>query len=232
MKELIDFHPLNWIEANTLKPLSYESDKCEYTTVECVIPRGFQAYCKILHSMYIDETVSDKSELWDTHEDVEPTLSSRIYWKDISKELGIPLKPEINGFTFWCHFNKNWPRYLVSPEGGTMDSDSLDQLIELLPNHESCYFYYHLLKSESYHPRLFLGKLSEVNQLIQQDDLRGTPTYLWSEDNRWCVCTDYDLDFTIVGGTEELIEEICANETLETLRVELTTRIDYKSYIV
>lgn len=34
------------------------------------------------------------------------------------------------------------------------------------------------------------------------------PNLWWPEDRAWCVASEIDLDYTLVGGTEELIGEL------------------------
>ncbi|MFB4305042.1 hypothetical protein [Actinomadura sp. GTD37] len=49
-----------------------------------------------------------------------------------------------------------------------------------------------------------------------------SPNLFWPDDRAWCVTTETDLDSTYLGGTAALIAEILADERLEALPVEVT----------
>lgn len=46
-----------------------------------------------------------------------------------------------------------------------------------------------------------------------------SPSILWPEDHAWAMVTEVDFDSTIVAGSAELIEEICADDRLEALPI-------------
>ena len=68
-------------------------------------------------------------------------------------------------------------------------------------------------------PIRFAGALDEVIDFLKENKYQLSPEYLWPADRGWCVCSDYDLTFTIVGGPQELISAILGNDTLEALQV-------------
>jgi len=43
------------------------------------------------------------------------------------------------------------------------------------------------------------------------------------------LCTDYDLDFSLIGGNKEIIDVILSNSELECIEVDINTRIDYRA---
>jgi hypothetical protein len=49
---------------------------------------------------------------------------------------------------------------------------------------------------------------------------------LIAADHSWCVCSDYDLTFTIVAGSKELVSRVLNDVTLEAIQVTPQTRID------
>ena len=75
-------------------------------------------------------------------------------------------------------------------------------------------------------PILFAGELDEIGNFLKEDEHRLSPEYLWPSDRNWCLCSDYDLTFTVVGEPQELISAILSSSTLEGLQVSQQTRID------
>jgi hypothetical protein len=80
-------------------------------------------------------------------------------------------------------------------------------------------------------PLLYLGPLEQLQRFLKETDRQFTPEYWWPEDRSWCVCSDYDLPFTIVGGSNQLIDSILTNPDLESIRVTPDTRVDYRAPI-
>lgn len=46
-----------------------------------------------------------------------------------------------------------------------------------------------------------------------------SPSLIWPQDHAWCVATEVDADFTLVGGSSDLIDAILANPHLEAVRI-------------
>ncbi|MBF6301547.1 hypothetical protein IU459_29005 [Nocardia amamiensis] len=46
-----------------------------------------------------------------------------------------------------------------------------------------------------------------------------SPNIFWPDDRAWCVATDIDLDWTYVGGSEELVRSIVAEPRFEAFRL-------------
>lgn len=53
-----------------------------------------------------------------------------------------------------------------------------------------------------------------------------SPSFFWPADHSWCVATEIDYDSTIIGGTHELIEQLCASQTIEVLQIPATAAYD------
>jgi hypothetical protein len=45
------------------------------------------------------------------------------------------------------------------------------------------------------------------------------PQFIWPGDHAWCVATEIDHDSTFVGGTQALVEELCASTEIEVLQI-------------
>lgn len=48
-------------------------------------------------------------------------------------------------------------------------------------------------------PILFAGGLDEVVSFLKEDEYQFSPEYLWPSDRNWCLCSDYDLMFAVIG---------------------------------
>ena len=46
-----------------------------------------------------------------------------------------------------------------------------------------------------------------------------SPSFFWPADHTWCAATEVDYDSTIIGGTRELIDQLCASQKLEVLQI-------------
>ena len=75
-------------------------------------------------------------------------------------------------------------------------------------------------------PLMFHGSLQEVIAFLSDGAYQFTPEYWWPADRSWCVCSDYDLMFTVVGGSRDLISRLSEDDVLECIAVMPSTRID------
>lgn len=46
-----------------------------------------------------------------------------------------------------------------------------------------------------------------------------SPNFFWPANNAWCVSTWFGYDSTFIGGSCELVDELCTSETLELLQI-------------
>jgi hypothetical protein len=75
-------------------------------------------------------------------------------------------------------------------------------------------------------PIQFCGTLDELSTFLANGKYQFTPEYWWPADHSCCVCSDYDLTFTIVAGSKELVSGVLNDATLEAMQVTPETRID------
>jgi hypothetical protein len=52
-----------------------------------------------------------------------------------------------------------------------------------------------------------------------------SPNFIWPEDRSWLLVSDIDLDSTLVGGSEELVQSILMSKEIEAWRVEPETHV-------
>jgi hypothetical protein len=78
-------------------------------------------------------------------------------------------------------------------------------------------------------PHLYSGDLNEVTSFLTKPHFGGTPECWWPQDRSWCVYTDWDLTFTLIGGSRVLMDGCLGHPVLECIEVTPQTRIDYRA---
>ena len=157
----------------------------------------------------------------------------RIRWACLAKRLGVRFVPTLSSHSFTRQFpGGSWPRYLIGPREGSLDGTDRDALASLLRQHthvDHCFFHVWLLATlEWKEDLLFEGNLDDVSLFPDEvPGVRLTPTHWFPEDRGWFVCTDYDLTFTLIGGSEALIGDLVSSCDLECVRVTTETRVDW-----
>ncbi|MGM8216436.1 hypothetical protein ACLIA0_12775 [Bacillaceae bacterium W0354] len=241
MERLKSTEELLWIK-NGVKDIDFDNFDKVGCKVLNLLPNTFERYIKIIHPIYRDNNIQDEKLLWsDTDPDdfVKFDVGERLTLKSLAKKYHLPYTKEISTWSIH-HALGGIPRYLICPDEGTMDEMTLRQLVSVLECFcigKACFFYYEVLKLiysvglESGEELFYKGKLEEVFSLYKMGDQMeiGSPTYWWCEDKSWCIYTDYDMDFSIVGGSDEIVDALLSNNELECIEVESTTRLDYKA---
>lgn len=250
---------IDWILQNLDEHKS--GDDWNGNFISHLLPDRFERYVKILHSIYEDLSITDKKITWNQTEQknikkifddpvknlltkATMTFSSlnedfegvRVKWIDLANKYNVPFKKTVNVNTFINHFPQNsFPRYLVGPTEGILESHENNELIKILNPfclNSECYFYYDSLVFADFdRVDLYKGKLSELLDLINNKELTFgySPTYIWSDKKDWCLNTDYDLSFSVIGCSGEIAERLLSSEILETIEVNRKTRIDCKA---
>jgi hypothetical protein len=246
-----DASEFEWITTGrTPMPRSGELSAKSGIGLSRVMPLQFERYSKILHRLdgryeNIDHPLSAEEiavlglpdcsvvrELVIQKRDSSPT--SRIFWKDASNALDVPYAPEIMHAWFSNRLRPHpecWPRYIWGPAEGTLEADECRELVSVLTivtGEQECYFRLAEIPFIATDQNLlFKGKPNEVEDFFMNGTFQFTPEYWWPRDRSWCVCTDYDLGFTIVGGCSTLIDSLLGSEVLECIEVSSGIRIDY-----
>jgi hypothetical protein len=238
----------DWIRGERKKLLARDDPEWRGNFVSHLIPEKFEAYAKILHRIEANYENIDSplSESEDTLLKIPPCKklrtfvesqrdehkNQRIRWRTLTELFDVPFEPEI------CHawFRTNmeeprcWPRFLFGPGEGNLDAEEFSELLSIMTTiegHEDCFFRFAempFIGTET--PILFRGVLDELGSFLAAGKYQFTPEYWWPANRRWCLCSDYDLTFTIVGGSTELISRLLNSSTLEALEVTPRTRID------
>ncbi len=117
-----------------------------------------------------------------------------------------------------------WPKYLWFPAEGECESEELRFILshvkELYGDTKVYYHYCYLKTTNCEKDIIFSGNLSGFDELINEQDIYYNPTSIYPENQEWCIVSDYDLPFTYIGGTKELIDRITHNNEFEIFRIE------------
>ncbi len=214
--------------------------------VSHLIPPIFESYSKILHRIEahyddIDRPLTPAENAILRIPTCEPLKSfiesrradsqkCRIKWRELAELLNVPFTSEICQEWYrkklqdaWC-----WPRCLSGPDDGVLGGEECKELSSILmplTNSEQCFFRFSDIPFiSSGKPQLVKGALSEVCA-FPKAPAPGFE-YWWPPDHNWCVCSDYDLAFTIVGGARKLTSALLGSKVLECIEVGLRNRID------
>jgi hypothetical protein len=238
MDRLDNFTEFKWIRKETRK-IDGNSRVSDF------ILQRFTHFCKIMNPFFRDLNIKDKNLVWskcDPDEELILKNVEKMTCKQVMDELNLPYTKEISSWSLHHALGSlNLPRYLIFPDEGTMEQNTFEETINTLhpfTNETGCYFYYEELKTIYTFPQdsefhckdlLFRGILSDVISLYRKGEgfELGSPTYWWPEDKQWCIFTDYDFDFSIVGGSKEIIDALVSNDRLECIQVERDTRVDF-----
>ncbi|EDL65658.1 hypothetical protein [Bacillus sp. SG-1] len=236
MKKLKEFSAFQWIIDET-EPGDF--DKWKGSRVLNFIPHRFSHYCKIMHPFYLDHEIKDKELLWsqcDPDEDPAFESAEPISFKELAQNFNLQYTKEFSSHTISHILGNQVPRYMIFPHAGTMERKTVEEISPVLQSFTSgkCCFQYDLLAIPFYredHSKGFLyyGSLDDVIHLYDSDQHIGSPTYWWNEAKDWCLYTDPDIDFTLFGGTKEMIANLKRNDFLECIEVDRDTRVDYKA---
>lgn len=147
-------------------------------------------------------------------------------WSELAERYQVAVHSEFSLYSF-----SDWFNYIVYPDDGQLDESACIELAKILSSFTQRQSYYLCHAFET-----LTGK---VPSLLYGGNLKGilNPSTFVHEaqlhliigglkDQSWCMNTDWDLSFTLVGGAEKLIEALLSSSVLECIQVTEFTRID------
>jgi hypothetical protein len=156
---------------------------------------------------------------------------SRIKWREVADALNVPFAAQINHEWYRKKLAEGcWPQFLCGPDEGLLGPEECRELVsvlQLFTDSSGCFFRFAEMPFIGTDKQLlFRGALEELEEFIKSGAYQFSPEYWWPPNRNWCVCSDYDLMFTVVGGSRKLISALLTSEVLECLEVTQQTRID------
>lgn len=234
MKSLEDFKELEWINDEVA------TQESEDLKVKHVVPNRFDHYCKVLNPIFRDKKVKDESLLYrdcDPDSIEEPTIGEKLLYKDLVNKYKLSFSKEFSSSTI-AEALGGYPRYMILGGEGTIEEHAFQEVLSVLKpftSQEQCYFHFSFLKIIQEIPDiidheyglLYEGSLDDIRATYDKGYHvgLGSPTYWWAKDQSWCIHTDYDSDFSIVGESKELVEALLSNPELECIQVDLDTKV-------
>ncbi|HHY82776.1 MAG TPA: hypothetical protein GX505_08880 [Clostridiales bacterium] len=214
-----------WLIESVEKPWS-RSKYANYAAA--IIPRGFAAYTRLFHPAYLED------------EDRE------ITWSEITKYTGRTPHSQMQWHTI-ANFNNSDKclKGLTAPYTGRLPERQAKILKEILRKYTStpdnCYFAiwdgwgfpelekltnktarFHL-PDRSYY--LIKGRIDTASIQTPSVPIQAAGIW-WPADRAWCAATEVDMMWTYIGGTEDCINEILADNRLEAWKASLDDRVD------
>lgn len=198
-------------------------------TVCC--PLIFESYAIILHPYWINWKAKDliTSGLTLTEDQLDNKDFKRISWTDFFRifdyEFNLKTANQTQEKIRQQLLNSgtkktDWPVYIWFSGEGNCETEELKFIFSKIADQE-VNFYYCLLKTQKWEEeKIFKGKLSEFEKLSLNIELRENPTAIYPDDKSWCIVSDYDLPFTYVGGTKELIDSLTTNRNFDIYEIE------------
>ena len=207
-----DFRSTQWIRDRLLSVPSGDG-----VPVGALIPTGYEAYCRIFHPAC--------------------RQGRKVRWAEVAAENGKVSHPlmqwhSINGKPSSQRFHP--PDWGSLPAIGNLDPAEVRPLVRLLTpftaaDSRCCMCFWqgqypgnpeHAVPIGGY--EYFVSR-ARLEMIPTQD----SPHIWWPEYHRpWCVATDIDSGFTLIGGSAECVNALLASPDLEVLPVSVEDSID------
>jgi len=233
LKQSDDLTEFDWIQSNLDKLLPPKSENWKGNFVSHCLPARFDSYCKIFPPIFVDlDYVNKPSITWndlkDKKDERTKKITERVFvdgeisnsgfrletikWETLAKEQGSKFHAGISDNSFFRASGGLWPRYLIGPNEGSLDKKTCKNIVSALTaftGSQLCFFEYYVMATKKMETELlFTGYLDDVQESFSLEPVRESlsPNYWWPQDHSWCLCTDYDLCITLLGGTKEIID--------------------------
>jgi hypothetical protein len=218
------------VEERWLLDLQYAPSDLPGFRVDRLLPAGYERYLRVFHPFLPWDTdaagfSADRTPTWRSLAmDAGVTFHSEIMWENLRPVLG----------------GREGPRpYYVTQ--GNLDEPARTRLFVLLADasgDKPTLFYYGLAAmicgaGALLYRAPFRAIGAAENRAAADVQLLPTnrqhlygPEYVWPVDRSWVLTTDYDLVSTYIACDRALADRLLADDVLEVLPVELTTRIN------
>ncbi len=209
-----DAAPAGWLGQRLLRPWSSPDGG---NPVGSIVPTGFEAYARVMHS---------------------PDPASGVTWADVAAATGRTAHPLMEWHRITrpaARSGRAWDRSRGEPSEGEPSEDELRAPASVLRRFtetpEQCWFCSWvgfggttergaevLLPGREYF--LSYGAITDATTF------ENAPNLWWPKDRAWCVATEIDLLATYVGGSRDCIQALLDAEALEVFSVSVEDRVD------
>ena len=206
----------------SLVPILSGAGRCG-VVLGSLLPPGFDRYLRVFHPFVP----------WDAR---FGRVSATRTWRQLADEAGVAFGPTLT----WRQLAPVVP---LSADGasrpwavweGELEPATADALFEGLEREQSGpYLVGYELAAYGRPGRALLFRGEALDDRLEAAAVArsigvfsGSPEYLWPNDLRWIVRTDWDLTSTYVASSHDGAERILADPRVETVEVNLDTRID------
>lgn len=175
------------------------------------MPR-FKAYLKVLHPIYRESS------------------GERLLWRDLAKIRGLRFHAEMNPELLFIPMpGSEFVDDLIGLAEGDLDDLTCRELVDALTpltGPQTCSFEFGVLQNLN-DPIFYKGRLADVTSCKRDLGTHCYPERWWPQDGSWCLFTDHDLSYTLVGGSAEVVNALSARNSLECVEVSAETRTRY-----
>lgn len=214
--EVVEPGAFRWIAESLRGPVG-EQPRGDHLRTLDLIPPSFESYAKVLHPVYRDER-EEAEDGWQ-----EPS-APRARWAEVPREFGVPFDASLP-----ASMPREWPPHLSVAYEGSIPPSVLAPLVRVLDRTDAppTYFWWWGVvamfgfgrqRRDAGEDVLCRGPLRVLPSFLA-DHRRPSPTYWWPSDRTWCIATDWDLCFTMVGGTATTIRRLLAEPEIEGFEV-------------
>ncbi|NNV54278.1 hypothetical protein [Limnovirga soli] len=216
----------NQLQYGAIKPT--DDNAFSYFLFTCV-PQIFEAYAIVLHPFWIN---------WDAKEKVDAGVVIAEYemddndFKSLTWQAFFSLNKKnfelSTAYKTHIEINKElllkpWPDYFWFPGSGDCETEALQYILSEIKNLYgdlliNCYF--ELIKTVKIETDIiYRGLITTFGDLPNKTDIKNTPSVIYPDCKEWIIVSDYDLPFTFIGGTKELINRIIQKKELDIFEI-------------
>ena len=191
---------------------------------ELTLPNIFEKYAIILHSFWIFNLTKNQikrlnlegKDILNSEPEFPENEYNSISWCNFYKfkNADFELKNAVENSVDWKFPFKQMNNELY-PGEGIMDNKHLLEISSLGLKYfgdENLEVYYTFLATNNWdEDKMYRVKTSELINLIENEDTEKTPSLIYSIDKNWAINTDIDLQFSVIGGNENFINELINN---------------------
>ena len=188
---------------------------------ELTLPNIFEKYAIILHSFWVYNL--PENEIKQINIKVDENLNcdcefpeddyNAVNWmdfydtKNFDFDLANAVKNNVDGKFPFKQMNNE-----LYPGAGILDKKHLSEIsrtaLKLYGNQEIETYYIFLATNNWEEDKMYRLKISELMELIENEETEKTPSLIYSTDKKWAINSDYDLEFSIIGGEKKFIESL------------------------